>query len=99
MVTTPTKAGNVSKHGIKMKGAVAVQRQILELIFILYKTKNPFDPYYQFKTVQQSEVDVPLQSTLCCFQLKLKNIIPIFAFYHKILVFPSKGKDTPHTKT
>lgn len=36
----------VSKHGIKMKAAVAVQRKILELIYTLYKTNKPFDKDY-----------------------------------------------------
>lgn len=33
----------VSRHGIKMKAAVAVQRKMLELMYILYKTNTPFD--------------------------------------------------------
>ena len=33
----------VSKHGIKMKAAVAVQRKLLEMIFTLYKTGKPYD--------------------------------------------------------
>jgi transposase len=37
----------VSKHGIKMKAAVAVQRKILELIYTIYKTDKPFDPNYE----------------------------------------------------
>jgi transposase len=37
----------VSKHGIKMKAAVAVQRKILELIYIIYKTDKAFDLNYQ----------------------------------------------------
>jgi transposase len=37
----------VSKHGIKMKAAVAVQRKILELIYTIYKTDNTFDPNYE----------------------------------------------------
>ena len=36
----------VSKHGIKMKAAVAVQRKILELIYTLYKTNKTFDKDY-----------------------------------------------------
>ena len=36
----------VSKHGIKMKAAVAVQRKLLELIYIVYKTDKPFDKDY-----------------------------------------------------
>lgn len=36
----------VSKHGIKMKAAVAVQRKILELIYTIYKTDKAFDKSY-----------------------------------------------------
>lgn len=36
----------VSKHGIKMKAAVAVQRKLLELIYILNKNNTPYDPEY-----------------------------------------------------
>lgn len=32
----------VSKHGIKMKGAVAVQRKLLELAYTLYKTQSEY---------------------------------------------------------
>lgn len=40
----------VSRHGIKMKAAVAVQRKILELIYVIFKTDKPFDKDY----IQQS---------------------------------------------
>jgi transposase len=36
----------VSKHGIKMKAAVAVQRKLLELIYIVYKTEKQYDKEY-----------------------------------------------------
>jgi transposase len=36
----------VSKHGIKMKAAVAIQRKLLEMIYILYKTNAPYDKNY-----------------------------------------------------
>lgn len=36
----------VSKHGIKMKAAVAVQRKLLEMIYILYKTNKRYDKDY-----------------------------------------------------
>jgi transposase len=39
----------VSKHGIKMKGCVAVQRKLLELIYILYKNKTVYDKEYECK--------------------------------------------------
>jgi transposase len=36
----------VSKHGIKMKAAVAVQRKLLEMIFTIYKMGKPYDKNY-----------------------------------------------------
>jgi len=36
----------VSKHGLKMKSAVAVQRKILELIYILWNTNTKYDKEY-----------------------------------------------------
>lgn len=43
----------VSKHGIKMKAAVAVQRKLLEMIFTIYKTNKPYDKDY-FKKLESS---------------------------------------------
>ena len=42
----------VSKHGIKMKAAVAVQRKLLEMIYILYKNNIVYDKEY-FKKSEQ----------------------------------------------
>lgn len=36
----------VSRHGIKMKAAVAVQRKLLEMMFTLYKTNTPYNKEY-----------------------------------------------------
>jgi len=36
----------VSKHGIKMKAAVAVQRKLLEMIYTIYKTKTFYNEDY-----------------------------------------------------
>ncbi|MBA4146381.1 MAG: IS110 family transposase [Cytophaga sp.] len=36
----------VSKHGIKMKAAVAVQRKLLEMMYTLYKTNKNYDKEY-----------------------------------------------------
>jgi transposase len=36
----------VSKHGIKMKAAVAVQRKLLEMTYTIFKTGMPFDKKY-----------------------------------------------------
>ncbi len=67
----------VQKHGIKMKGAVAVQRKLLELSYILHKTRKAFDPELFSKSVvefgQSPEMEkggtespsTPLQSSLC----------------------------------
>lgn len=37
----------LAKSGIKMKGIVAVQRKLLELIYIVYKTKKGYDKNYR----------------------------------------------------
>jgi transposase len=42
----------VAKHGIKMKAAVAVQRKLLEMMYILYKTNQPYDKEYLKKQVE-----------------------------------------------
>lgn len=36
----------VARHGIKMKAVVAVQRKLLEMIYIIYKTNTPYDKDY-----------------------------------------------------
>jgi transposase len=43
----------VSKHGIKMKAAVAVQRKILELIYTLWKNDMSYDPQYLHRSLQE----------------------------------------------
>lgn len=52
----------VSKHGIKMKGAVAVQRKILELSYILFKNQQPYDPDYE--TRMESERNTILKEVV-----------------------------------
>jgi transposase len=42
----------VTKHGIKMKAAVAVQRRLLELMYIVHKTKNPYQHDHQQKNTK-----------------------------------------------
>jgi transposase len=39
----------VAKHGIKMKGCVAVQRKLLELVYVIYKNKTVYDRDYESK--------------------------------------------------
>lgn len=46
----------ISKHGIKMKAAVAVQRKLLELIYTIFKTQKPYDKNYLQKTREQQIV-------------------------------------------
>ena len=46
----------VSKHGIKMKAAVAVQRKLLELIYTIYKTGVPYDKNYLKKNGMDAAV-------------------------------------------
>lgn len=43
----------VARHGVKMKAAVAVQRKLLELIYIIYKTGKQYDSNYLQKTREQ----------------------------------------------
>jgi len=49
-----TFARLVSKHGIKMKAAVAVQRKLLELIYTLFKNKSTYENNYLEKIEGQS---------------------------------------------
>jgi transposase len=44
----------VSKHGIKMKAVVAVQRKILELIYSIFKSGKPFEKNYLQTNVQKT---------------------------------------------
>lgn len=47
----------VAKHGIKMKALVAVQRKLLELIYILFKNKTTYDKEYETKKqIQKNSV-------------------------------------------
>lgn len=43
----------VSKHGIKMKAVVSVQRKLLVLVYSLWKTNMPFDPNHRKESGQQ----------------------------------------------
>ena len=45
----------VSKHGIKMKAAVAVQRKLLEIIYTIFKTQVPYDKNYLKITENENE--------------------------------------------
>ena len=50
----------VGRHGIKMKAAVAIQRKLLELIYTIFKTQQPFDKHYQ----QTPQVNQPALNKL-----------------------------------
>ncbi len=51
----------VSKSGIKMKGLVAVQRKLLELIYIIFKNKTVYQSdYIKEKRAQLHELEVAL---------------------------------------
>ena len=47
----------VSKHGIKMKAAVAVQRKLLEMIYTIYKTNTTYQKEYQKVIEKQYEAE------------------------------------------
>jgi transposase len=51
----------VAKHGIKMKAVVAVQRKLLEMIFIIYKTNIAYDKEY-LKKLESSITLLPKQA-------------------------------------
>ncbi|MDN3583798.1 IS110 family transposase, partial [Mucilaginibacter flavus] len=44
----------VSKHGIKMKAAVAVQRRLLELIYTLWTTNKPYDKNHVHQSIENA---------------------------------------------
>lgn len=44
----------VSKHGIKMKAAVAVQRRLLELIYTLWTTNTPYDKNHTHQSIENT---------------------------------------------
>ena len=45
----------VSKHGIKMKAAVAVQRKLLEMIYTVYSKNTPYDKNYL--TISEAQLE------------------------------------------
>ena len=46
----------ISKHGIKIKALVAIQRKILELIYILFKNETVYDKEYIIKNSVQTQM-------------------------------------------
>ena len=47
----------VGRHGIKMKAVVAVQRKLLELIYVLWKKDETFDKEYHTKKKEPALAD------------------------------------------
>jgi len=54
----------VSKHGIKMKAVVAVQRKMLEMIYTLYKTQTVFDPEFLSKKIESNQKLLSIQADI-----------------------------------
>lgn len=59
-----TYARLVGRHGIKMKALVAIQRKLLELAYILYKTKTTFAQNYEEKRKALQLTAEPFESSL-----------------------------------
>lgn len=51
------------RRKIKMKAYTAVQKKLLEIIYVLWKTDQPFDPNYQTKTSGEMELASSFTST------------------------------------
>ena len=46
----------VSKHGIKMKAVVAVQRKLLEMMYTIHKNQTPYDKNYLQEVAKEVEM-------------------------------------------
>jgi transposase len=62
----------VSKHGIKMKALVAIQRKILELIYILFKNETVYDKEYLIKNSVKTQMALHAIETSSMTVLKNK---------------------------
>ncbi|MFN5417276.1 MAG: transposase, partial [Flavobacteriia bacterium] len=49
----------VSKNGVKMKGVVAVQRKLLELIYVIYRNDTTYEKDYEKKKREQQTMATP----------------------------------------
>ena len=54
----------VSKHGIKMKAAVAVQRRLLEMIYTIYKTNKKYDKQHLTKKIKELQEIAEVEATV-----------------------------------
>lgn len=48
----------VSRHGIKMKAIVAIQRKLLELTFILWKSNSYYNAEHEYQIISSEEIAV-----------------------------------------
>lgn len=53
----------ISKHGIKMKALIAIQRKLLELIYILFKNETVYDSEYKKDSVRTETVQHAIESS------------------------------------
>lgn len=51
----------ISKHGIKMKAVVSVQRKMLVMMYTLWKTEKPFDPQHNQNGSGQQLLATPME--------------------------------------
>jgi predicted outer membrane protein len=54
----------VSKHGIKMKAVVAVQRRLLEMIYTIYKTNKKYDKQYLTQKIKEVQEIAEVEATV-----------------------------------
>ena len=66
-VHTALYARLLAKSGIKMKGLVAVQRKILELMYLLYKKQEYYDPKYE-KSVMENPMHALQASSMAALE-------------------------------
>ena len=50
----------VSRHGIKMKALVAIQRKLLELTFILWKNNSYYNSEHEYQINSIQELSIKL---------------------------------------
>ena len=50
----------VSRHGVKMKAVVAIQRKLLELIYLLHKNQTEYQPNYENEKREQLKIAATL---------------------------------------
>lgn len=59
------------KNGIKMKGLVAVQRKLLELIYTIYKNETVFDPEYENSVTTKKVVHAIQTSSKAVLEIQI----------------------------